>query len=216
MDAYASMIDAVSLGLTVLSRASLFGVLAACTLTTGAFAADMGAPVPAPPAARLLDPAPLGYEVRLGGFAHAVASIEKGTAAVSLDLLFPRWIPPQNAWWDFFIPRAYVGGMINTAGRTSSLRGGALWTFPIYGPVFAEAFFGGAVHDGSINGEPHHNALGSRFLFHVGGSVGYRIDPRWSVLATFDHMSNGNRVFNTGFVKNNGINSYGVKVGYAF
>lgn len=202
----------------MLSRAFLFGILTACALSTGAVAADMGAPAPVPvaPAARLLDPTPLGYEVRLGGFAHALGSVEKGTASVSLDLLFPRWVGPQNTWWDFLIPRAYVGGMFNTEGRTSSVRGGALWTLPIYGPVFGEIFFGGAVHDGKLEGDATHNALGSRVLFNVGGSLGYRIDEHWKVLATFDHLSNGNRVFGTGFVKNNGINSYGVKVGYAF
>lgn len=204
----------------VLKRASFFGILAACALTTGASAADMGAPATiaaAPsPAVRLLDQTPLGFEARLGAFAHAVGSVEKGTASVSLDLVFPRWIPPQNTWWDVFIPRAYVGGMFNTEGRTSSVRGGALWTFPIYGPLFAEAFFGGAVHDGKLQGDATHNALGSRVLFHVGGSLGYRINPNWVVLGTFDHMSNGNRVFATGFVHNAGINSYGVKVGYTF
>jgi len=106
--------------------------------------------------------------------------------------------------------------MFNTQGRTSSVRGGALWTLPIYGPVFGEIFFGGAVHNGELLGDATHNALGSRVLFNVGGSLGYRIDEHWKVLATFDHLSNGNRVFGTGFVKNAGINSYGLKVGYAF
>jgi hypothetical protein len=203
----------------VLFRGFLPALAAGFAVSTGALAADIGAPPPvaaAPLPARLLDPQPLGYEVRLGGFAHAVGSVEKGTAAVSLDLLFPRWIPPQNAWWDVFIPRAYVGGMFNTDGRTSSVRGGGLWTFPIYGPVFAEIFFGGAVHDGKLQGDATHNALGSRVLFNVGGSLGYRFNERWTALATFDHLSNGNRVFNTGFVHNAGINSYGVKVGYTF
>ncbi len=58
-----------------------------------------------------------------------------------------------------------------------------------------EIFFGGAVHDGSINGTSDLNALGSRVLFNVGGSVGYRFDAHWSVMATFDHMSNGKSVF---------------------
>jgi len=72
----------------VLSKASLLGILTACALSTGALAADMGAPVPvAPaPAARLLDPTPLGYEVRLGGFAHAVGSlIDEGTLLTTLS-----------------------------------------------------------------------------------------------------------------------------------
>ena len=114
------MIAGVSLGPRVLSKAFFLALTAAFAMSTGAFAADMGAPEPAPPPvaaapaplpARLLDPRPLGYEVRLGAFAHAVGSVEKGTASVSLDLVFPRWIPPQSAWWDVLIPRAYVGAI---------------------------------------------------------------------------------------------------------
>jgi hypothetical protein len=213
------MIIDVSLGLMVLSRSFILALAAAFAVSTGAFASDLGVPVavaPAPLPPRLLDPRPLGYEVRLGGFAHAVGSTEKGTASVSLDFISPRLLPPLNGWWDIFIPRAYVGGMFNTQGRTSSIRGGGLWTFPIYGPLFAEVFFGGAVHDGKLEGDATHNALGSRVLFNVGASLGYRFDQNWTALLTFDHLSNGNRVFNTGFVHNAGINSYGVKVGYTF
>jgi hypothetical protein len=114
------------------------------------------------------------------------------------------------------IPRAYLGGMFNVQGRTSSLRGGALWTFPIAAGFFAEAFFGGAVHDGSLDGDASHNALGSRVLFNVGGSLGYQFDRNWSAMFTFDHLSNGNGIFDTGFNRNVGINSYGLKVAYRF
>lgn len=106
--------------------------------------------------------------------------------------------------------------MLNTGGRTSSFRAGALWTLPIRGAVFAEVYFGGAVHDGKVDGDANHNALGSRVLFNVGASLGYRFNPRWSAMATFDHMSNGNRVFGTGVDHNVGINSYGVKIAYSF
>jgi lipid A 3-O-deacylase len=167
-----------------------------------------------PPAA---GPVPAtSFEARLGAFAHGLGSVEKNTVAISADLVSARLWSPSGSAFDVLIPRAYLGGMFNTAGRTSSVRAGALWTFPIVGGLFAEAFFGGAIHDGKINGDPTHNALGSRALFHVGGALGYRFDQHWSVMVIFDHMSNGNRVFGTGFERNIGINSYGVKVGYAF
>jgi hypothetical protein len=158
----------------------------------------------------------LGFEARFGAFAHGVGSAEKDTVALSVDLATPRLLPLPDSRWHFLVPRAYLGGMFNTQGRTNSIRAGALWSLSIAGGLFAEAFFGGAVHDGSLNGDATHNALGSRALFNVGGSLGYRFDRNWSAMFTFDHLSNGNRVFGTGFSRNVGINSYGLKIGYAF
>jgi len=54
----------------------------------------------------------------------------------------PRLLPARNEWWDALVPRAYVGGMINLQGRTSSVHAGALWLFPITDRIFAE---GGAM-----------------------------------------------------------------------
>src|SRR5882757_8421715 len=191
-------------------------VVASCVLCTNAQAADLpdrGAIPATPPVS---EPQFVGFEARLGAFAHGVGSIEKETVSVSLDFVTPRLLPARNEWWDALVPRAYVGGMINLQGRTSSVHAGALWLFPITDRIFAEGFFGGAVHDGSINGDATHSALGSRVLFHAGGSLGYRFDRNWSGMLTFDHLSNGNNVFGTDFVRNEGINSYGVTFGYAF
>jgi hypothetical protein len=184
-----------------------------CTNAQAADLPDRGAIPVTPPVS---EPQLVGFEARLGAFAHGVGSIEKETVTVSLDFVTPRLLPARNEWWDALVPRAYVGGMINLQGRTSSVHAGALWLFPITDRIFAEGFFGGALHDGSINGDATHSALGSRVLFHAGGSLGYRFDRNWSGMLTFDHLSNGNNVFGTGFVRNEGINSYGVKFGYAF
>ena len=55
------------------------------------------------------------------------------------------------------------------------------------------------------------NGLGCRWAFHSGGSVGYRLDDRWSVLGTFDHLSNA-----TLCPYNKGINDYGLRAAYSF
>ena len=128
----------------------------------------------------------------------------------------PRLFPAVNDWWSFLLPRAYVAGMINVNCATSSLRAGANWLFPFTERIFSEIYFGGAVHDGSLVGSADQNALGSRVLFNVGGSLGYRFAPRWSAMVTFDHLSNGNRVLPTGFARNQGINSVGARLSYAF
>jgi hypothetical protein len=193
-----------------MGRYSCWVLLFLIALATTAGAAD----VPFLPTA--VEQPSTGFEARFGAFAHGVGSVEKNTAAVSLDLVTPRAFSVPGSPWEVLIPRAYLGGMFNVQGRTSSLRGGALWTFPIAAGFFAEAFFGGAVHDGSLDGDASHNALGSRVLFNVGGSLGYQFDRNWSAMFTFDHLSNGNRVFETGFNRNVGINSYGLKVAYRF
>ena len=58
--------------------------------------------------------------------------------------------------------------------------------------------------------------LGCRTLFHAGGSIGFVPIPKWSVIATFEHLSNGNSLFGTGCSQNQGLNNYGVKIGYSF
>lgn len=200
---------------------SLFRALAALlALPSAAIAADMGAPAPA----ALYSPEPIaaqpvwsGFEVRGGAFAHGVGSREKNTVDVGLEFVSPYLIRPTlDAWWTFLVPRAYLGGMLNTGGRTSAVRGGALWTFPLIGGFFAEAFFGGAINNGSIEGDATHSALGSHILFDAGGSIGYRFNERWIVLARFDHYSNGKTAFGTNFDRNVGVNNYGLMVGYTF
>jgi lipid A 3-O-deacylase len=69
----------------------------------------------------------------------------------------------------------------------------------------------GAVHDGSRFGTWYLAALGCNPLFHVGGSLGYNLTSQWRVMATFSHLSNGNNC-----ARNQGINNYGVRIGYSF
>jgi hypothetical protein len=67
--------------------------------------------------------------------------------------------------------------------------------------------------------------LGCRELFHIGVSLGTAIDQHWRVLGTFEHLSNGKGLFDTNCGTdqsgvtgggNQGLNNYGVSVGYAF
>ena len=161
-----------------------------------------------------LNAGPGSFEARFGAFAHGVGSLESGSVDINGELVFPRlWtVDPE---WNWLIPRPHVGFMANTDGRTSYGYGGGLWTFNLTPKFFLEGFVGGAIHNGSLDGDSTHNALGCRVLFHVGGSAGYRFMPHWSVMATFDHISNGNAVL--GACSNNvGLNEYGVRLGYEF
>lgn len=191
----------------LLSRAGVAGLLlsvftSATVANAGGASAAQGSPSE-------------GYEVRLGGFAHGVGSSESGSADINAELIFAKpWSTPDPAT-NWLLPRPHIGAMINTNGKTSYVYAGALWTYDFTNRIFAETFLGGALHDGSLNGSPGHAALGCDPLFHVGGSLGYRVAPRWSVMFTFDHISDGNAVLHA-CAHNVGLNEYGIRLGYSF
>ncbi|MGH6671332.1 MAG: acyloxyacyl hydrolase [Xanthobacteraceae bacterium] len=187
------------------------------------------APAPAylPPAApatvqpQVYDPE--GFEFRLGGFAHGVGGVEQGTYDLKGELVMPRLPFGEDSWWSVLIPRPNVGGLLNLEGRTSAVYAGALWTFPLPRNFFAEAFLDGDLHNGYLNDPPPgRSGLGCRFMFHDGGSLGYKLSQHWKVMFTFDHQSNGQGIFGTecdglgANTHNPGINDYGLMVGYAF
>ena len=180
----------------------------------------VGGPVRAEDAFQPADSFRDRFQFRFGVGMHGVGSVESGTVSLNPEIVFPQvrftdW--PADPRWAFIIPRFHAGGMINLSGRTSYGYMGALWTLSVSGRVFVEGFLGGAMHDGSLTGNAAANqaALGCRLLFHVGGSIGYRITQQWSVMFTFDHVSNGNPVLN-GCSRNQGLNEYLLRVGYSF
>lgn len=203
-------------------RALLITFAALAAMQVPVVAADI-----APAAPGYLPPAPSAplapttlwrntWDIRLGGFAHAIGSAEKNTGDVGVHLVLPSLFGDPTSWWQLLIPRPYVGAMVSVPHRSDSFRGGALWRFPLWGGFFTEGFFGGAYDDGSLSGDATHNALGSHWLFNAGGSLGYHIDEHWSILGTFDHLSNGKTAFGTGFKRNVGVNDWGLQVSYAF
>jgi lipid A 3-O-deacylase len=159
------------------------------------------------------------FEFRFGAGMHGVGSVERGTVSLNPEIVFPQfrlWDWPTDPYWAFVIPRIHVGGMANLSRRTSYGYAGALWTVDLGKRFFLEGFLGGALHNGSLSGNPALNqaGLGCRLLFHSGGSLGYRITQQWSVMFTFDHLSNGNAVLNA-CSRNQGLNEYLLRVGYS-
>lgn len=156
-----------------------------------------------------------GWEIRAGAFAHGVGSAEEGTVDLNAEIISPKLFAAPG-YWSYFVPHLHAGGMLNLSGKTSSLYAGALWRFPVIERLFVEGFFGGAVHNGALDDSRGTNALGCNPLFHVGGSAGYQITQRWSAIFTFDHLSNGRRVFGTDCNRNVGVNNYGLRLGFSF
>jgi lipid A 3-O-deacylase len=178
-------------------------------------------PVQAPVLPEFYDP--YRYELRLGGFLHSVGGYEQGTYDLNPEFVLPRLPLFQGQWWSVFVPRPHAGALLNLEGRTSAYYAGALWSFPLPYRTFFELFVDGAGHNGFQNNPPPGRAaLGCPLLFHVGGSLGYAITEHWTVMATFDHLSNGHYIFgincagNAGPTPNPGQNDWGGKIGYAF
>jgi lipid A 3-O-deacylase len=166
---------------------------------------------------------PRSFQLRFGAFAHGVGGIEQGTYDLSPEIVFPAFPLGQGQWWSVLIPRPHVGGLVNLEGKTSSIYGGALWTFPLPYRFFAELFLDGDKYFGyEDNPPPGRAGLGCPYLFHDGGNLGYKLNEHWSVMFSFDHQSNGHGIFgidcdNMGSKTHNpGINDYGMRVGYSF
>jgi hypothetical protein len=211
--------------------------LGIAAIASAAHGADLPAPVaqpaPVPQYSPPAAPAPADFadrfEVRLGAYLHGVGSVENNTADVSASVLSPRLnFFGITSYWAYLIPRVQVGGNVNVEGRTSFGYADFAWTTPITDWLFIEPFFGGAIHNGSLLGTPTMSDLGCRELFHVGTSFGVPFGQHWSVIGTFEHLSNGKGVFGTDCGTNQanlpgatgggnqGLNNYGLRVGYAF
>jgi len=178
-------------------------------------AADVSAPqVPmfgAAPASswRLFD------EVRAGVLAHDLLSPEDdGVIDINGELLSARLplIDPMSRW-HWLSPRLHLGGTLNTAGNTSHAYAGLTWTADVTDKVFLEGSFGGAIHNGDTgpSAPADESELGCSPLFRESGSIGYRLNTSWSVMASIEHLSNAGLCD-----ANRGLTNYGVRVGYRF
>jgi hypothetical protein len=162
------------------------------------------------------------FEARFGVFAHGVGGVEGVTASFQAEMVTPR-VFDVGGPWAFLLPRVHAGGSVHFSGLTNFAYTGLLWTFPTYSGIFTELFVGPAIHDGELLRTATRAGLGCELLFHAGANVGYRINETWSVMATFEHLSNGKRMFNRDcgtnaarFGTNDGLNNYGMRVGYSF
>lgn len=188
-------------------------MVALCVLQAySTHAADLGSsgspPVVAAPADRAAT-----FEARFGVFDHDPAFPEGKpvTIDINAELVGPRLPVPIDGWAKVFVPRPMIGVMANTGGKTSFAYLSAVWTFQL-DKFFFEPIFGVAVHNGYLdNPPPDRLALGCNPLFHTGISVGYYVTDHWSVMGTWQHISNADTCH-----RNVGLNTYGIRAGYSF
>ena len=153
-------------------------------------------------------------EVRLGALGHDVVGpgSERGGADLSAEALFVKPWTSTDPFLNALLPRPDIGGTADFSGRTSEAYAGVAWDYDLTSRIFVESGLGGSVNDGRTEKNvAGHLALGSNVLFRESASLGYRLTPNWSVMATVEHMSNA------GFCdENRGLTNAGARIGYAF
>jgi hypothetical protein len=150
-------------------------------------------------------------EVFAGIYAHGVDTpftFETGEGGV--DVVAGYRFERIEGWGIIGRPTPYVVAAVNTSGDTSFAGAGLSWTIG-KGPVYLRPAIGLVVHDG-----PDHRLyrgqradLGSRVLFEPEIALGYRLDRRVSLEASWMHVSHA-RLFNRG--QNPGLDLFGVRV----
>ncbi len=120
-------------------------------------------------------------------------------------------------------PRAVFGLQVNSEGYTNMAYAGILAQKNIAESVFNpdDAFYiegtvAVAYHDGAIDvrlrpEDAEWKSHGSYWLIRSGFGAGYRFNERWSVTATFSHISNANLE-----QPNQGSNDVGLRIGMRF
>ncbi|MEM7299951.1 MAG: acyloxyacyl hydrolase [Pseudomonadota bacterium] len=168
-------------------------------------------------------------ELRFGVLDHDAPSNahESGSIDVNAELLFHKLDIYSDKFDNYFwrvltTPRPHVGVVINTAGDTSYAYTGLTWRGDIGPILFIEGTFGFMVHNGEngkfingrsiVPGKPNRAALGQEYLFRESIAIGAQITKKISILAIAEHVSHAGILTPV----NNGLTSWGVKMGYKF
>ena len=101
---------------------------------------------------------------------------------------------------------------MNTAGDTNFLSAGISWR--IGDRLYFRPGIGIAIHDGRDRDSVTVDRIdfGSRIIFVPEAAVGYRIDPNWSVEASWVHFSHAQLLSG----HNPGSDNFGVRLNYRF
>ncbi|NKN36529.1 acyloxyacyl hydrolase [Agrobacterium sp. a22-2] len=109
-------------------------------------------------------------------------------------------------------PRVHLGAELGIAGSASQAFAGLSWTVDLTDRIFAEAGFGGLIHDGTLDDNASGPGLGCRGLFREYAALGYNLDRNWRVMAQVEHASHANLCDDP----NDGFTRAGMLVGYRF
>ena len=109
-------------------------------------------------------------------------------------------------------PRPHLGIEVSTAGVTDKAYFGLSWNWVFFDNFFAGFSLGGAAHDGYIRTNlTNRKELGSRFEFRESVEGGFIFAQRYTLSVMLSHISNARLG-----VKNEGMDSLGLRFGYRF
>ena len=165
------------------------------------------------PAALLASPA-AAQEVYGGVYAHAVDTpFTFDTGEGGADLQAGYRFGEIEALRVIGAPQPYVFASVNMSGDTNFAGAGLSWKAELGDRFYLRPGVGLVVHDApSQRVDPATNLrtdLGSRILFEPEIAAGIDLDERWSIEASWVHISNA-RLFNR--QQNPGIDTMGVRV----
>ena len=119
-----------------------------------------------------------------------------------------------DSWAERFVrPRINVGISVSDDKQASQLFAGLDWVFDINEKIYAEAGFGGVLHNGALNNATSGPDMGCHLLFHEYVGLGYRLDAHWNINAQVAHSSHANLCKDQ---PNDGMSRAGLQVGYRF
>lgn len=171
-------------------------------------------------------------EIFGGAYAHGVGT-KQGQEGGADFMLGYRTDRIESLPW-LFKPALHAFGSVNTEVDTHFVAAGVNWPIAILGSqrwylrpgiglavTTGEAKIGNAFAPGISAAESARRRrlsatridFGSQVLFEPELSIGYRINDRWQIEASFVHLSNG-QILAQG--KNQGLDDVGVRVGYRF
>jgi lipid A 3-O-deacylase len=140
-------------------------------------------------------------EIFAGVYAHGVNTpFTFDTGEHGVDVQAGYRFAPSEALGVIGKPAPYVFASINSRGDTSLAGAGLSWKLGRRdGPVYVRPGIGMVVHDGPARRidpmQGVYTDLGSRVLFEPEIAIGARIAPRWTVEASWVHVSHA-RLFN--------------------
>ena len=162
--------------------------------------------------AAFLPASAMAHEVYGGVYAHAVETpftfdTQEGGVDVQAGVRFD----PIESLGDV---QPYAFGSLNVSGDTSFVGAGLSWRAEV-GPVYIRPGVGLVVHDAPsfrVNEKTGFRTdLGSRVLFEPEIAIGADLSERWSLEASWVHISNA-RLFNS--QQNPGIDTMGLRLNY--
>ncbi|WP_394270956.1 acyloxyacyl hydrolase [Qipengyuania sp.] len=173
------------------------------------------APLAAAPLALAAPPA-AADEIYGGVYAHGVDTpFTFGTGEGGADLQAGYRFDEIDALRAIGRPQPYVFVSVNTDGDTNFAGAGLSWKVEL-GPVYLRPGIGLVVHDAPERRvDPAtgiRTDLGSRVLFEPEIAVGLNLSERWSVEASWVHISNA-QIFDS--QQNPGIDTMGIRLNFA-